>query len=71
MATVHEKVAVYESLLHAIQMAREVTMDERRLARLLNQICTWSYAHRSGNGEISQAEQKRRIEKAFKELGEP
>jgi len=69
MATVQVKVLRYEALLHAIQAAMAGS-DDQRIHVLLGQVWDWSYAHRSGNGQISQAEQKRRIEAAFQKLGE-
>lgn len=63
-----EKVAQYESLLHRIQMYFSVTMDSVKVKRLLSNISDWSYAHRSGNGMISEEEQQKRIDGAFDEL---
>jgi len=51
MITDKEKIAVYESLLHKIQLYREVTMNNDGVIRLLDSIGNWSYAHRAGNGE--------------------
>ena len=63
--TLKEKVAVYEDLLHSIQLHAEVTMDEAKVRELVNRICRWSYAHRQGNGELSEAQQTAAIDHAF------
>jgi len=51
MSTLKEKVAVYESVLHAIQLHKEVTLNYQRLSEILDEVSNWSYAHRAGNGE--------------------
>jgi len=63
-----EKVLQYERLLHAIQLNAEVAMDAARVGQLIQNICRWSYAHRVGNGELSDAEQDAVIRKAFDNL---
>jgi hypothetical protein len=60
-----DKVYVYETLLHRIQLHREVTMDAKRVMELLDLICAWSRAHRAGNGELSEDEQQDLIKKAY------
>lgn len=62
------KIKVYESFLHLLQMHAEVTMDRDRVRRLIERACAWSYAHRSGNGELSEEEQQERIDAAFANL---
>ena len=66
--TLKEKVEVYERLLHDIQLHSTVTMRPEAVRALIAKICAWSYAHRSGNGELSEAEQQQRINQAFQEL---
>lgn len=56
-----EKVSVYESLLHNIQLFSVVTMDNQRLTQLIEIVNGWSYAHRSGNGELSELDQQSEI----------
>jgi len=68
MPTMRQKIKKYEALLHRIQMHAQVTMDHDKLSTLIDQICSWSYAHRSGNGEITHKEQQRRINAAFEKL---
>ena len=40
------------------------------MKRLINNACNWSYAHRVGNGELSDEEQSKIIEEAFHKLCE-
>jgi hypothetical protein len=68
MATLRDKVKMYEGLLHDIQMHREVTMDNDKVINLLDNICDWSYAHRVGNGEYTDNEQKEIVASRFAKL---
>lgn len=68
MPTLRQKVETYERLLHAIQLHKEVTMNNNRLNALLNNICAWSYAHRVGNGTLTPRQQNKLINEAFKKL---
>ncbi len=63
--TQKEKIAVYEDLLHNVQLYAEVTMDEARMKAIIGRICAWSYAHRQGNGELSDEQRDNRIDSAF------
>lgn len=63
-----EKLVVYEDILHALHFARSVTMDHEKVMKLLDSIGDWSYAHRQGNGALSEKEQQELIEKAFNKL---
>lgn len=63
-----EKIYVYEDLLHALHFARSVTMSHERVMELLDAIGNWSYAHRIGNGELSDEEQQELIDKAFNKM---
>ena len=66
--TLREKVKMYEQLLHDIQLNAEVTMNGDNMRALIGNICSWSYAHRAGNGELSEREQQDRINAAFYKL---
>lgn len=66
--TQKQKINFYESVLHRIQLFREVTMDAERLAELLSAISMWSYSHRTGNGMLSEREQKKLITQEIKKL---
>lgn len=66
--TLEDKVEMYENLLHKIQLYREVTLDGQVLTKLLDNIGSWSYAHRAGNGVYSDKEQDEMINRAFYKL---
>ena len=66
--TTSEKLQVYESLLHKIQLNAAVTMNEQKMQEIISAICSWSYAHRAGNGEKSEDEMTDAIIYAFNKL---
>jgi hypothetical protein len=68
MRTDKEKVAKYEALMHRLQLYGEVCMDGAKVRRLVKNIYAWSYAHRSGNGMLTDEEQEARIDAAFDRL---
>lgn len=63
--TMHEKIDVYESLLHDLHFHSTVTMRHDMVMDCLNRISAWSYAHRAGNGLPSEQEQQRMVDRAF------
>jgi len=68
IAGLQKKVAKYESFLHSLQLHAEVCLDHEKTKRLISNACSWSYAHRRGNGELSDDEQDAIINKAFHKL---
>ena len=66
--TLHQEVAQYRKLLHAIQLHAAVTMNGNAVGKLIQNICNWSYAHRCGNGEFTGPQQQRIITEAFWKL---
>ena len=68
MAELREKVVMYETLLHKIQLHAQVTMNSEAVHDLIGNICNWSYAHRCGNGEHSDEEQDALVRSAFLKL---
>lgn len=68
--TKKEKIQKYEELLHKIQMCAEVTMDNEKLKRLISNICGWSYAHRAGDGMLTERQIKKNIKEKFNKLTE-
>jgi hypothetical protein len=68
LAELREKVQMYEGLLHDVQMFADVVLDGEKVSRLVRNICSWSYSHRRGNGELSEDEQERMIRHAFDRL---
>jgi hypothetical protein len=59
--TQKERLELFEAVFHRIQLYREVIMDGAKVSQLLDIIGDWSYAHRAGNGELSDREVKRAI----------
>jgi len=68
--TQKQKIQQYEQLLHSIQMYAVVSMNSEKALQLIGNICTWSYAHRQGNGTLRPYEQQRLIDNAFWKLTE-
>ena len=66
--SLREKVLKYEELFHLIQLNYAVTMDSARVKAYLDNIAEWSYAHRRGNGEYSEKEQRELINAQFHKL---
>lgn len=65
--TQKQKIEMYEKFLHAIQMY-EVCGRNDLISFLLTNACAWSFAHRSGNGELSETKQQELINKKFYKL---
>lgn len=61
-----DKIQQYETVLHLIQLYSEVIMDEKKLKKLISNICSWSYSHRSGI--LSEKERKNLIKEKFDKL---
>jgi hypothetical protein len=68
--TLKEKVQIYESFFHQIQLHYAVTMNQGKVLDALNIIDSWSYAHRVGNGQLSDKEQQRMIDKVAERMKE-
>jgi len=60
--TEHQRFTTYERLLHRLAMAHSVTLLRQDVYDLLGLISDWSYAHRRGNGELTDKEQQRGID---------
>ena len=63
-----EKVQVYESMLHSIQLFSSVVMDGPPMEHMIDIINSWSYAHRCGNGGYSDEEQSALVHRQFLRL---
>ena len=59
-----EKVAMYERFLHALNMG-VTCVDNDMVRELVSNADRFSYAHRRGNGELSDREQQQMINAAF------
>ena len=68
MPTLKQKVVTYEKFLHMLQLNAEVAMNPINVGKLIERACSWSYAHRRGNGELSEKQQQKLIDAAFEKL---
>lgn len=62
--TQKEKIKMYEDFLHAINMC-VISCNDEGIRKLVKNADSWSYAHRVGNGELSEREQQEIINKNF------
>lgn len=65
--TDQEKIELYEQLFHQINAAILIE-NNQRIEEILTTISDWSYAHRSGNEELTDEEQQERINYYFKKM---
>jgi len=74
--TQKQKIQKYESLLHEMNLCfvffddKIIPIDKNRLGKLLDNVDKWSYAHRVGNGEISDKKQQELINDRFWQLSD-
>lgn len=64
------KIRVYEQFLHSLNMYAAIVMDGQKVKKLIDNACRWSYAHRAGNGELTEEEQDNLITNAFGALND-
>ena len=62
-----QKIDMYEAFLHKINLGI-VCCNNLMIQELVANADRWSYAHRSGNGEISDSQQDQRIYNMFQKL---
>jgi hypothetical protein len=65
--TQKQKIEMYENFLHKISVYC-TAMENDGIKELASNADRWSYAHRQGNGEISDKETQRLIDWAFRTL---
>jgi hypothetical protein len=65
--TLKQKVEMYEAFLHKINLCI-VSGNHKGIAELVQNADNWSYAHRVGNGELSDKQQQKIIDAAFRKL---
>lgn len=65
--TLREKVQMYEDFLHKLNLMM-VCGNSKGINTLLQNADNWSYGHRFGNGEISERDQQKTINRAFWKL---
>ena len=59
---------VFRAAFHYIQLHAAVTMNSDKVGEMISAICSWSYAHRCGNGEYSEEEQQELVDRAFEKI---
>ena len=62
--SLEEKVKQYEDFLHNINMML-IANNSKGVQKLIDNADRWSYMHRVSNGELSEEEQQKLIDKAF------
>lgn len=67
--TLKQKVKMYEDFLHKLNVG-VVCGSSDIIQKLISNADKWSYMHRYGNGELSEKEQQKLINKAFWNLCE-
>jgi len=65
--TLKQKVEMYEDFLHKINLCI-VSGNHEGVTELVRNADNWSYAHRVGNGEWSDGQQQKIVNKAFWKL---
>ena len=65
--TLNEKVMQYEEFLHKIN-SFVTACNHEGVRELVQNADSWSYAHRVGNGEMSDRKQQQLIDAAFRKL---
>ena len=67
--TLRQKVEEYERFLHNINLMM-IAGSSKGIKQLLENADNWSYAHRAGNGEMSEEDQQEYIDRAFWKLND-
>lgn len=62
-----EKIRMYEDYLHKINLLY-TCMNHQGIARLVQNADSWGWAHRQGNGELSDEEQEKLVAAKFWKL---
>jgi hypothetical protein len=65
--TLEEKVKMYENFLHTLNMYM-LCGSNYAISKLLQNADNWSYAHRMGDGELSEEEIEMNVNKRFWKL---
>lgn len=64
-----DRLAIYEKFFHQINVYC-ITMNQEKIKDAVSLINSWSYAHRIGNGEHSEYQQKKIVENVIKKMDE-
>lgn len=64
-----DRLEIYESFFHKINL-HVVCMNNEKVRDAVSLIDSWSYAHRRGNGALSDKEQKKMVEDVITKMKE-
>lgn len=67
--TLREEQDVFHKIMHIANLAN-ITGKTDHMAKIVQAMDSWSYAHRRGNGELSDREQQQCVNSAFWKLRE-
>lgn len=59
---------VFRAAFHYIQLHAAVTMNSDKVKEMIYAICDWSYSHRCGNGENTEEEQQKIVDRSFEKI---
>jgi len=62
--------SVLESLMHKVNLYHQVTLNTIKVREILDAMDMWSYAHRMGNGTLTDEQIKNNTDRAFARLAE-
>ena len=65
-----EELELFRHLMHRIQMHYAITLNSEEVKNMLKLIDSWSYAHRVGNGQLTEEEQQEKVDKALQNIEE-
>ena len=68
MSELEKENEVFKRVFHHINTHASITMNAERMQEIIGAICSWSYAHRAGNGELSDKEQQAVIDHEFEKI---
>ena len=65
--TKQERLKIYEGFFHQMNVYC-ITMNNEKIREAVHLIDRWSYAHRQGNGELTEFEQKKAVEHVIEKM---
>lgn len=64
-----ERLLIYENFFHKVN-SHCITMNNAKITEAVSLINNWSYAHRQGNGEPTDHQQKKMVEFVIQRMDE-
>jgi hypothetical protein len=68
LAKLRKENEVFHDAFHYLHTHAQITMNYEKVTEMMSAISGWSYAHRSGNGELTEEEQQARVDLAFTKI---